>query len=569
MDIRTSRKRPKRKPTPPTERPTDIPEGVIDRSELPADAKRVPPLKDVFDVMNVEPPVLKRPLLMVHGLAQHADTWTTFKSHLSSRPENKWGGVYRADKEKEFQAKLADKPDSKIFALDISDNLAAPRVVANEVRRAITAIMESTGAKSVDVVTHSMGSLVTREARRQGEDGFDNLLMVAPPNQGAYEATLATFFGDSGIYEHYPKEKLGAMDALRVEYDRSGDVRNVWLHELNEFWGNDRNRPRAAIITGIGIPTPDRSLKGLSPGDGMVAARRAPLEGAEFHLAVPNKLDPNDSDFRDFQDFRYNHLQIVSEPEIFQVAGDFLSGAENKVDEKPSFEQALKDTKQSNQAAAKEIETSVARQASVAKRQTWGTRLAGLGAATALAGVAAMGNPVLSSVLVGAGALTLGAGALYGHKNAKQLGLDSKATVDSAERSLNMADTLIHRYRREISPAEGTVSRDTLREYSNQAGEARVEVVEADFDRRHQIRWQRRGAGFAALGVAAAAAGVAVRGVVPWLGTAVGIAGGVAVAAGGAVSLVSSERMSEPAENALKLSREALQLSSDLVGEFS
>lgn len=569
MRILPFKKRAERNPTPRTGKPTDIPQGVIDPAHLPPDAKRVPPLSDVFELMEVEAPKLKRPLLMVHGLAQHADTWASFKTHLITNPQNVWGGVYRVDKEAEFQASLKEKPEATVFALDISDNLAAPRVVANEVRRAITAIMESTGSKSVDVVTHSMGSLVTREARRQGEDGFDNLLMVSPPNQGAYEATMATLFGDSGVYQHYPLEKLGAMDALRLEYDRNGEVRNEWLHGLNEFWKQDADRPRAAVITGIGIPTPDRSLSGVSPGDGMVAARRAPLEGAEFHLAVPNKLDPEDPDFRDFQDFRYNHLQIVSEPEIFKVAGEFLSGGEARATEKPGFQEQLDSTRTANQKASEEIAQADQRRASLNTHQTWGTRLAGIGGAAAAAGIVTAGFPLLSASLLGAGGAALAAGAVYSSQKTKHLVADSKATVESAENSLNRADSLIHRYRREISPAEGNVSRDTLREFHQRTSEQRVAVFEADFTRRRQARWQHRGAIAAGIGAAVAAGGVLLRSVSPWIGTGVSVLGGLGLAAGTATSVISSENLDNSATRASELSKQALNLSNDLVHQFN
>ncbi len=569
MKILPSR-RVQRKPTPPTKSPTDIPEGVIDPDHLPPGAKRVPPISDVFEIMEVSAPKLKRPVLMVHGLAQHADTWASFKTHLTGEPENIWGGVYRSDREAEFQAQLKDKPEAKVFALDISDNLAAPRVVANEVRRALTAIMESTGCSSVDVVTHSMGALVAREARRQGEDGFDNLLMVSPPNQGAYEATMATLFGDSGLYEHYPQEKLGAMDALRLEYDRNGEIRNTWLHELNEFWKQDRDRPRSAIITGIGIPTPDRSLTGVSPGDGMVAARRAPLEGAEFHLAVPNKLAPDDANFRDFQDFRYNHLQIVSEPEVFQVAGEFLSAGEDRVKEKPSFEQQLEATRIANGKAREEIAVADLKRQSLDARQNWGARLSGAGATVAASGIvtALAGLPLVSAGLLGLGGLALGTGAFYGSKNASMLAADSKATVDSAETSLNRADSLIHRYRREIAPSDG-VSRDTLRDFHQRTADQRVAVFEADFARRRQVRWQKRGAIIAGVGAAAAASGVLVRSVAPWIGSGLSILGGIGLAGGAVTSVISSENLAESATRASELSKQALKLSTELVDQFA
>lgn len=548
--------------------PTRIPEDAIDLSTLPNHALRVPPITDSRELMSVSPPVLERPVLMVHGLAQHADTFVSFKTHLCSRTENPWGGVYRASDEQQFLDNLGQDSQAKVFAVDISDNLAAPRVVANEVRRAITAIMEATGASEVDVITHSMGSLVTRESIRQGEDSIANLLMISPPNQGAYEATAATLLGDSGVYEHYPQAKLGAMDALRLEYGPGGGVRNQWLHELNEFWRQDADRPRASVVTGIGIPTPDRSLKAVAPGDGMVAARRAPLEGAEFHLAVPNQLEAAHPHFRDFQEFRYNHLQIVSEPEIFRNAGQFLSNGQSLTRTQESFEQALDRVEAANREFRREIDQAEQVRQGHQSKQLWATRMAGAGAVATLAGLATSSIPWVSTPLLVAGGLGFAGGSLYAYRHSKAMAADSKNTVDSAERSLNLADSLVQRYRREIDHDVRRVSTDLIRDFSDRTAAKRDHVVTSDWGRRHHGRWMTRGMSLAAAGTAVAGLGAATRRILPTAGAVGMTIGALTLGAGILTALIHSSRLEGPVQEATQVSREALALSDQLVEEF-
>lgn len=313
------------KPAPaPAEWKPSVPEDYVELGDFTVPIKPVKHIVSADEALKLSAPALQRPVLMIHGLAQHADTWINFKNFLTGNPANPYGGMYHADREAEFLQEAAQNPSAKVFTLDLKDNLASPAVNATEVRQAITAIMKATGATEVDLITHSMGSLTAREAMRQGENRVRNLVMVAPPNHGAMEATLATLADDGGIYRHYGEGKMGAMNALRLEYGPRGDVRNQWLHELNGDWKNQAATVKGAVITGVGLPTPDLALSGTNQGDGMVAAVQAPLEGADFYLMHPNVLPPGDANFRDFQQFRYNHLQIVSEPEIFRQVSEIL-----------------------------------------------------------------------------------------------------------------------------------------------------------------------------------------------------------------------------------------------------
>lgn len=294
----------------------------LDLGQFPPETKLVPSLAISRDVMQLSSPALHRPVLMIHGLAQQADTFVNLKNFFLTHPENGYGGTYHVDRDHEF---LSDYQGGNVFAIDLKDNLASPEQCAAEVRKAIARILAVTGAREVDVITHSMGSLSMREAVRQGENRVANLVMLAPPNQGAFEATLACKVGWLGLYHHYPGDKMGAMEALRLERGPLGGVANEYLHGLNQDWSATRGGIKAHIITGTGLPTPDLALSGTSTGDGMVAARRAPLEGSELYLAAPLRLAPGDPNFRDFQEFRYNHLQIVSEPEIYSLVGRILT----------------------------------------------------------------------------------------------------------------------------------------------------------------------------------------------------------------------------------------------------
>lgn len=288
-------------------------------------AQPLTPILAPEDALDLQAPTLQRPVLLVHGLAQQADTWVNMKNFLCSNAENGYGGVYRPGEDTEFYFRQMRSPDSKVFILNLSDNLASPERTGHEIREAISKIRGATGHWKVDVVTHSMGALQAREALHQGETCMGNLVMIAPPNQGAYGANLLSNATRIG-YHHYPEDSQGALQALRLAEGPLGGKANEYLFDLNQSWPTDSRRiDSATIITGIGLPTPDRSWAGVSNGDGMVAAQRAPLGDTPVFVAGDCGLKPGDPDFRDFQMFRYNHLQIVSEAEVYKKVGEVLA----------------------------------------------------------------------------------------------------------------------------------------------------------------------------------------------------------------------------------------------------
>lgn len=265
--------------------------------------------------LELQAPTLRRPVLLVHGLAQQADTWVNMKNYLCSNPENRYGGVYRPGQEIEFYTQQMANPwDGKVFVLNVSNNLASPAETGKEVSEAISKIRGATGCGQIDVITHSMGAFQARQALQDGEDGMANLIMISPPNQGAYGADLLLKADKLGV-GRYPEN--GALEALRADGE--------YVESLNASWTEDSRRLHSAtIITGAGLPTPDRTWKLASNGDGMVALERAQLGDTPIYVAADNGLPAGDPNFRDFQMFRYNHLQIVSEAEVYQKVGDII-----------------------------------------------------------------------------------------------------------------------------------------------------------------------------------------------------------------------------------------------------
>ena len=429
-----------------------VPRDLMDLSKYDVEIRPVRHIECTEEAMALKAPSLERPVLMIHGLAQHADTWFNFKNFFTANPDNPDGGIFHVDREESFREELGQNPQARVFAIDLSDNLRSPQVVAGEVRRAITAILEGTGADQVDLLTHSMGGLVAREALRQGEDRVRNLVMVAPPSHGSMEATLASALDEGSLYSHYPGEKMEAMHALRLEYGSGGKISNEWLHELNQDWQNHSDRVRGSVIAGVGLPTPDARWKGVGLGDGMVAAANAALEGAEFYIAQPNNLQPGSEHFRDFQQFRYNHMQIVSEPEIFRQVSELLTGAPAsppapEVPREAPSRAELSETLERTAEARKDMAAADTLRQVAHSRRVGGMErtLVGSGILTAGALTAAIGAPLIGVGLSVVGLTITAFGILQSRRNEMEAHQATDATVRLAHQALNEAEDAIHR----------------------------------------------------------------------------------------------------------------------------
>ncbi|MCE7874518.1 alpha/beta fold hydrolase [bacterium CPR1] len=422
---------------------------------------QVRPIVDSREALELPAPALTRPLLMVHGLAQKADNWVGLKNFFLTNEHNRWGGVFRTGEEIKFTRELQQRPNANVFAVDLSDALASPRVVASEVRRAITAICRATGAAQVDVITHSMGGLVAREAVRQGEHRIGKLAMLAPPSHGAFEANLAVASFDSGAYEHYPTGHMSAMRDLQLEFGPSGGIANQWMHELNSWWKTAPGKPETVVITGVGMPTPDRDRwPGLRPGDAMVSVRRAPLEGERFMVAMPDYRAPSDPNFRDFQDFFHNHLAILNDPSAFREVADFLGGAPapppspGGAAATSDLEQRLSELQDQNRRIRKELVECEHEKIRLQRYQSLALRVSLAGAGLTVVGLGvAYFSPSVGVPLAGLGLATAVGGAVaYRRYGERALACEGTASL-KAEEALNLSDGLVH-YLRSQPPAQ-------------------------------------------------------------------------------------------------------------------
>lgn len=107
------------------------------------------------------------PVLLLHGVLCNAGVWRRFASFLGSR------GV------------------AGIYSLSYGPPLASIELFADQMAAKIDAIRAATGARSVMVVTHSMGGLVARAyLRRYGADKLARLVTIGAPHHGSVHAWM-------------------------------------------------------------------------------------------------------------------------------------------------------------------------------------------------------------------------------------------------------------------------------------------------------------------------------------------------------------------------------------------
>ena len=127
------------------------------------------------------------PVLLVHGVLCNAGVWTSMRRRLAA------AGV------------------GPLYAISYGPPLASIELFADQLAAKIDAILAATGARGVDLVTHSMGGLVTRAyLRRYGSAKVRGAIMIGTPHAGSVHAWM------------FPGTSLSQL--------RPG---NAWLVELN------------------------------------------------------------------------------------------------------------------------------------------------------------------------------------------------------------------------------------------------------------------------------------------------------------------------------------------------
>ena len=197
-------------------------------------------------------PRLERPVLFVHGYMGHASDFDSFTRWLGRDEVNRSGGVLQG----------ADPgpvdPQANFFVLRYSSGCQTAEACAQELKAAVEAICQATGAPEVDVVAHSKGGIDVRQYLMDPEEKLSHVVQISVPNRGILPANLETWARKHG-FSLRPKEGPEATECikqLRVDKeDRHGQPKNPFLHQLNDAWDLQQSRADFMSFTGNGLPT--------------------------------------------------------------------------------------------------------------------------------------------------------------------------------------------------------------------------------------------------------------------------------------------------------------------------
>ncbi|MBI3928415.1 MAG: alpha/beta fold hydrolase [Armatimonadetes bacterium] len=221
------------------------------------------------------PPRLPRPVLMVHGYNGSAERWEHLVGWLTSgdAPVNRDGGTLVAGQNTPID------PQANLFSLRFSRPFNSVDSNARELREAVERVCAATGAREVDLVTHSMGGLDARLYLDSADERVGKVVMLAPPDHGSQLANLELVFREKFGYPIQPPvddpEVRRALHQLSVDKTKGGVPQNPFLHELNQHWDQQRGRADILIMTANGIPTLTSKPGVTIYGDGVVTRASA------------------------------------------------------------------------------------------------------------------------------------------------------------------------------------------------------------------------------------------------------------------------------------------------------
>ncbi|MEW6282109.1 MAG: alpha/beta fold hydrolase [Candidatus Eremiobacterota bacterium] len=251
------------------------------------------------------------PVLFVHGFGGWVAEFDVMAAELSGRPVGQGiDAVFETGKEAEFRQAVRRHGAAGFYAIRFSQPRCSYRRLAPELEAAVRILREETG-RPVDVVSHSMGGLVTRRVLDAGREEVRRLVMVATPNQGTRNATLGHL-----ACRLAPAERVfpGINEAL-VDLSPVSDGRNPALAGMNLNWTAQRERcDQVMTIMAECLPTPAVHGFGLEPGDGVVPAASCPMPGARHVVVSPRWTVPLDC----------NHKWLLRHPEVVEAVGTFL-----------------------------------------------------------------------------------------------------------------------------------------------------------------------------------------------------------------------------------------------------
>ena len=261
--------------TPPQQPPSQSLDEMLDANNFEFEWEGSPSENlDSYDLPAEDPPVLHRPVLLVHGFNSGPGTWDNMRTWLTRGSINKDGGVVRKDNE-------PIDGQGRVFAIEFSSPYDSIANNAAELRQAIDRITAATGTPELDVVGHSMGGLDTRKYLDEGNEKVDKFVMLATPNRGSELANLELTFEGMGLGV-IPKDNPQAHAALLDLKKDQGD-QNPNLAELNRNWDRQRSRADILMVAGKGKPTLAGPHTVTVRGDAVVARASVEMPSVPMH----------------------------------------------------------------------------------------------------------------------------------------------------------------------------------------------------------------------------------------------------------------------------------------------
>lgn len=238
-----------------------------------------------------QPPVLKRPVVMIPGLTMPASSYDPLARNLATEKANgpvatfvaATGQFHYGGKDGRVMSD-AELSSTKIFQLEYRSAKAAPTEKAPQIAAMMQAVAAKTGGRDVDVVTHSAGGHDLRQyldTRTEAPTNIGKLVMIGPVTHGTVMGNIGSKVGGPlGLKE--ASDQLGLGDALVKHLDQA------WPKALAQIGGG------VNIIGVSGAPTLGPTGKdgklGFQTGDGYVQIDELALPGA--NVKVLKGADP-------------------------------------------------------------------------------------------------------------------------------------------------------------------------------------------------------------------------------------------------------------------------------------
>ena len=189
-----------------------------------------------------ELPIRPKPLILVHGLNAHADTWKSYAGFASAKHPN-WDTFAVGD------GQVPGTMDTMgSGGRSIADNALTEA-------QYIAAVRAKTDASHVDLVVHSMGGLISRQYIQanmpnsyDGKPVASHLVMLGTPNEGSPCADYASMLPGAGT----PYEQL----------------RPDWVKNVFDATVTDQRGVPFSVVAGN--PLSFTCLNDDDPGDGVV-----------------------------------------------------------------------------------------------------------------------------------------------------------------------------------------------------------------------------------------------------------------------------------------------------------